>query len=151
GPLPPGGLAGLPGTRVRVRVTSNRPLSGGTVRGAAAADLSPAGDGTEAEGEFAIRTAGKIEIAVVDRDGQPSAEAFTAAVAVLADERPLVRLLEPPEASLATPTGVLPVTVAAEDDYGIARVELYRSLNDSRALPVEGAVPAPPPPSVTQA
>ncbi len=32
GPLPSGGLSGLPGTQVQVWATSNRPLRGGTVR-----------------------------------------------------------------------------------------------------------------------
>ena len=38
--------------------------------------------------------------------------------------------------SLATPTATIPVTLSAEDDYGIASVQLFRSLNDSRPLPM---------------
>ena len=47
--------------------------------------------------------------------------------------------------SLATPTAVLPVTLSAEDDCGISRLQLYRSLNDSRPLPFD--LPLPPRPS----
>ena len=39
----------------------------------------------------------------------------------------------------------LPVVLAAEDDYGISRIELFRSLNDSRPLPVNVPVKTPPP------
>jgi ABC-type transporter Mla subunit MlaD len=38
----------------------------------------------------------------------------------------------------------LPVAVSAEDDYGVTRVQLYRSLNGSRALPMTFDVPSPP-------
>jgi hypothetical protein len=143
GPLPQGGIAGLPGTEVRAWAKSNRPLSGGTLRPPAgqALAMDPAGaDGFEAAGRFEIRAPGKLRLTVRDTDGQDSAEEFTTPVAVLTDEPPLVRLLEPPERSLATPTASVPVVIDAEDDYGLARVELYRSLNESRYLPLEVAV-----------
>ncbi len=54
-----------------------------------------------------------------------------------------MRIVQPPPTSLATPDVTLPVNLLAEDDYGIARVQLFRSLNDSRALPVELPVPQP--------
>src|SRR5262249_29123599 len=96
-------------------------------------------------GSFEIRQPGSLTLRVVDVDGQPSRDAFTAPVTVLTDERPFVRLLEPPARSFATPDAALPVVIAAEDDYGISRVELYRSLNDSRPLPLEVPVKQPAP------
>jgi hypothetical protein len=148
GPLPKGGLAGLPGARVEVWAASNRPLSGGTLRftppssgPVALTPVSPGG--SEVTGSFEIRAAGQLRLKVTDRDGQESADTFTAPIALLTDERPIVRLLEPREVSVATPTATLPVVIAAEDDYGIARVQLFRSLNDSRAMPID--VPVKPP------
>ena len=82
---------------------------------------------------------------VIDTAGQPSSDVFTAPIAVLTDERPFIRLIEPPPLSFATPEAALPVVLAAEDDYGIARIQLFRSLNDSRALPLDLPVPAPAP------
>jgi hypothetical protein len=106
--------------------------------------LTPDGsEGREATASFEIRKAGKLQLKVTDAEGQPSTEAFTAPVALLTDERPFVRLIEPPPLSFATPEAALPVVLAAEDDYGIARVQLFRSLNDSRALPLDLAVPVP--------
>ena len=64
---------------------------------------------------------------------------------MLADERPFVRITEPPKMSLATPTAVLPVTLSAEDDCGISRLQLFRSLNDSRPLPFDLPLPPRPP------
>jgi hypothetical protein len=63
---------------------------------------------------------------------------------LLLDQRPLVRLLQPQKQSLATPEATLPVRVAAEDDYGVARLQLFRNLNDSR--PRSASLPVPPRP-----
>src|SRR5439155_13433119 len=71
-------------------------------------------------------------------------EPFATSVFLLNDERPTVRLVQPPAISLATPTVSLPVVIAAEDDYGISRIELYRSLNDSRPIPMSIPVQTPP-------
>ena len=172
GPLPQGGLAGLPGTKVEVWARSNRPLSGGSVQFTvsdpqtaapatgpssrpavpappatpATIALSPTGSGAaEVAGSFTITRPGKLELKIVDVDGQPSRDAFAASVGVLSDERPFVRLLEPRANSYATPDVTLNVAMLAEDDYGVSRVQLFRSLNDSRPLPADAAVPSPPP------
>jgi hypothetical protein len=148
GPLPPGGITGLPGTRVQVWAKSNRPLGASTmsVPGPANVKLTPTSpDAPEATAEFAIRTAGRLRFTLKDTDGQQSTAAFEAPVDLLTDERPFVRLLEPPPMSLATPEAALPVVIAAEDDYGLTHVQLYRSLNDSRALPLDVPLKSPPP------
>jgi hypothetical protein len=156
GPVPQAGLAGLPGTKVQVFAKSNRPLSGGRLEMTPAktpsavaetiAMLPTASGEPEASGTFEIRQAGRITVRVRDIDGQESQDAATISVSLRPDERPFVRLLEPPAVALATPTVPLPVTLSAEDDYGISRLGLYRSLNDSRALPADLAL-SPPEPS----
>lgn len=149
GPLPQGGLAGLPGTRVQVFAKSNRPLSGGSMEvsgpdGATPGDMTPVSPGgDEVTGTFEIRKPGKLQLKVIDVDGQASTDVFSAAIALLVDERPFIRLIEPRPLSFATPNVALPVVLAAEDDYGISRIQLFRSLNDSRALPMEVPVPRP--------
>jgi hypothetical protein len=149
GPLPQGGLAGLPGTRVQLWAKSNRPLSGGTLEAAgldSAISLTPTSpDSPEATASFEIRKAGKLQAKLVDTDGRHSNEPFTTSVTLLTDEKPSIRLLEPPALSFAVPNVPLPVVLAAEDDYGISRIELFRSLNDSRPLPVNVPVKTPPP------
>lgn len=149
GPLPQGGLSGLRGTVVEVWIDSNRPLSGGTVRLVAGdeanqVELQPSAAST-VHGRFTIEQPGRFELQIVDADGQESLESFQGGVSVLDDQRPFVRLLAPRARSFATPNVVLPVRLAAEDDYGVARLELFRSLNQSRdlplPLPVEGTPP----------
>ncbi len=101
--------------------------------------------GREVVGEFEITGGGNLSLGVTDLAGQASIERFHGTISLLADERPFVRIVEPPTVSLATPTATLPVAVAAEDDYGISRLQLFRSLNDSRALPDDLPLDAPPP------
>lgn len=161
GPLPQGGLAGLPGTKVEVWAKSNRPLSGGSLQMQFRAAASPeraaeagrepiplvpvAGASQEVAGSFEIRRPARFDLKVTDVAGQHSQETFTGTVTVLADEAPSVRVTQPQAQSFATPDVTLPVVVSAEDDYGISRVQLYRSLNDSRALAMDLAVPQPAP------
>jgi hypothetical protein len=160
GPLPRDGVVGFAGTQVQVRATSNRPLSGGrlTVAHMAAGKspgakpsetevaLSPAAPGSEEVcGEFAVTADGRFELTVTDEDGVESLQKFAGAITLLPDERPFIRLLQPKPTSLATPDALLPVLVAAEDDCGISRVQLFRSLNDSRPLPADLRLPAKPP------
>ena len=151
GPLPKDGIAGLAGTRVVVWAHSNRPLSGGAIdiTGTDYSDqvaLQPTtAGGSEVTGEFTIRNHGKFALQVVDTANQASVTPFSSVIVRLDDQRPFVRLIEPPAMSLATPTASVPVTVAAEDDYGIARVQLYRSLNNSRPLPMDLQIEEPPP------
>ena len=109
-----GGIAGLKGTKVQLWAKSNRPLSGGSleVTGQDLLTLEPAA-GEEATGTFEIRKPGKVQVRVIDTAGQPSADTFTAPITLLADERPFIRLLQPPALSLATPTAGLPVAASA--------------------------------------
>lgn len=150
GPLPKGGLSALAGTRVVVWAQSNRPLSGGRVdvetsAGSTAVALQPTAAGSqEVSGEFDIQAAGRFQLSVTDVAQQESPERFSGSITLLADQRPLVRLTAPQPMSLATPTASLPVAIAAEDDYGIARAQLFRSLNNSRPLPLNLRVASPP-------
>lgn len=151
GPLPKGGLAGLAGTKVNVWAKSNRPLSSGAIdvtadEASARAEMQGVvAGGHEVVGEFTIQASGKFELHVIDADGQLSQETFGGTITLLVDQRPFVRLLDPRAQSLATPEANLPIAVVAEDDYGIARVQLFRSLNDSRPLPMEFTIEEQPP------
>lgn len=151
GLLPTGGLAGLAGTEVRITIRSNRPLLSGRlvyVTGQTRQEIKlqpvDAGSCMQVTGAFAISANGRIEATVSDEKEQESSDKATAPVSLLLDERPFVRLVEPRAVSFATPTAVIPVVISAEDDYGVARLQLFRSLNDSRHLPYDIPVADPP-------
>jgi hypothetical protein len=175
GALPKDGVSGLPGTKVRVSLRSNRPLRGGVINVVGQTFLSTLGKrqdrqtgmsaplnsckkagGTpapqvsmtptekgsqEVTGEFPITADGKFECRVIDVDGEPSQQTFSGNVTMLADQRPFIRITQPEKMALATPTASLPVTLSAEDDCGISRLQLFRSLNDSRPLPCDLSLP----------
>src|SRR5262249_5052317 len=123
GPLPPSGISGLPGAKVEVWASSNRPLASGTFQVSASGrttsvELRPsATNAEEVQGAFVIDRSGKAELRIRDVDGQDSQDVFSAAVVLLRDERPFIRIMEPREVSFATPDIELPVALAAEDDY----------------------------------
>lgn len=152
GPLPPDGITGLAGTRVTMRATSNRPLSGGTLRIAGSrgdevesVSLVPiAPNADTAAGSFTITEPGTFELRVTDVDGEPSVDTASGGITVTPDHRPFVRLLRPLQASLAVPTAIIPVQWAAEDDYGVSRLTLFRSLNASQWLPLDLPITLPP-------
>ena len=151
GELPPGGISGLPGTTVEITARSNRPLVGGRIAYIAGSQRQNfplhrlAQDDKQAAGSFVIERSGRIEIKLLDSDQVESQETFTSPVTQLLDERPFVRLIEPKAISFAVPNAILPVIISAEDDYGVAKVQLFRSLNDSRPLPENVPLPKLPP------
>ena len=151
GQMPKEGVAGLAGTKVQVTIRSNRPLKGGNIEFAGSGKnitipmKSSVSAGMESAGEFEIITDGKFECRITDTDGQTSEESFSGTVTLLPDERPFIRITQPPKMSLATPNAILPVILSGEDDCGISRLQIFRCLNDSRFLPND--LPQPPQPS----
>ncbi|MGQ0635965.1 MAG: hypothetical protein ACT4QC_15245 [Planctomycetaceae bacterium] len=150
GPILAAGISGLPGTEVTLTARSNRPLRGGSVTYISRENrrefplVSSSIGSDSVSGAFPIAGNGRIEVRVVDVAGQASTETWSTPVTELVDEHPFVRVVEPRPVSFATPNAVLPVVASAEDDYGIARLQLFRNLNDSQYLPEMRPVPEPP-------
>jgi len=145
GPLPQGGLAGLPGTLVEVRAWSNRPLSGGTLSLTTPAGFHPipmSADANQAQAHFTITSPGKFQITVTDTDAQDSPQPFSGTFSLLKDQRPFVRIVDPPLLSFAAPDALIKITAIAEDDYGISSLQIYRGIDDSRFTAVD--IPIPP-------
>jgi hypothetical protein len=154
GPMPANGIAGLTGAKVEIFVTSNRPLTAAhgkltSKEGSENLHWAAAKTDVQIAGSFVIERSGRLDLTVIDEDQQASKDGFSVPIVLLPDDRPFVRLLEPKPVSFATPTSLLPVVISAEDDYGIGRLQLFRSLNDSRYLPME-IPPGSPAPTSTQ-
>lgn len=144
GEFPPAGVSGLAGTRVQVRASSNRPLSSGqvTLRNGSGdereIELVPQPEQpNEVVGEFEIEATESLELRLVDTAGEDSVDVFKGNIQLIDDRDPYVRLVSPRRNSLATATANIPISLSGEDDFGIASVQLYRSLNHSRPLPTE--------------
>jgi tetratricopeptide (TPR) repeat protein len=128
-------LAALPGSRVTARVTSNRPLGGGTLR--IGADTTATEVAAELEGPHRARFswkaqgAARLNVEVRDVLGTVS-EALQIEQKLLPDERPETVLRQPAGDVLATPDGELPLEATSSDDLGLARVTLVRELRGYR-------------------
>jgi len=136
------GIRGLPGTRVEIMAASNRPLSAGKMTlthqdEEQVIELSPGDNAAEVAGEFLIEQSGKFELRLVDVEGVESTQSVSGSVSVLEDTKPFVRLMSPKQNSWSTATINLPISIDAEDDYGLSKISLYRSLNDSRPVPID--------------
>lgn len=165
GSIPDQGLVGLKGTEVDFEVRSNRPLTEGQLLiqtndgeqelikllpvdpASSTITVSNSGSGLGSStdlppvrGSLKLDRPGQFELKVVDIDGIESQESVRGTITILSDKRPVVRILQPQPLSLATPDVKLPVTVIAEDDYGVTQLTLFRSLNGSPAVPVQAAV-----------
>jgi hypothetical protein len=153
GPLPQGGISALAGSKVEVRAISNRPLKSGSIdlvngdkrENVELASVTSDGTSHEVQGEWTIADAGSFHLNVTDVAGQQSRDSFSGTINLLEDQIPMVRIVEPLAQSIATPNVTIPVVISAEDDYGVTKLQLYRSLNDSRAMPLSIELPVPPP------
>lgn len=145
GAIPQDGIAGLKGTEVAFSLRSNRPLKQGVMRVLYRDETSEVitlGGSSDANDNFASQTVvgtmvlskpGRFSIRVLDMDDVESNDVIEGVLNITIDQRPVVRIIEPRPYSIATPTIQLPIQIAAEDDYGISSLRLYRSLNGSPA------------------
>jgi len=141
-------ITGLRGTKVEVIASSNMPLKSGTLkltRSGSQKDsetrevaLSPLGtDETTAVGSFEIQDNEKFDLVLTNTDEIESVQPVSGTIELLKDQRPFIRLVSPKPSSLATNSIQLPISISAEDDFGIAQITLYRSLNQSKSRPQE--------------
>ncbi|MEQ1824979.1 MAG: hypothetical protein ABL921_03505 [Pirellula sp.] len=95
-------------------------------------------------GMTSIVQSGRFTLDVVDVAGIESTDKIEGTITLTQDQRPIVRIVHPRPLSLATPDISLPVSLMAEDDYGVASVSLFRSINNSPATSVMADIePAP--------
>ncbi|MFO0942452.1 MAG: hypothetical protein U0930_17075 [Pirellulales bacterium] len=147
GPIPEKGVSGLSGTQVQWMASSNRPLSSGLLKITyrdgeeekieLAAAKGEGAEETSVSGISVLSKPGQFELSVIDVDGTQSIDRVTGAIAITEDRRPVVRIIQPQPLSIATPDIQLPTVVMADDDYGITKLTLFRSLNGSPATPID--------------
>ena len=142
---PQDALEGLSGTQVLFSILATRPLSGGTVRIENGKNEEPTivdlavspNDPQQVTGPTEILRSGQWHVSVKGTNGVESEWEVPIEVELLVDEPPIARITQPRQRSYATPTTKIPVAVVGEDDYGIARMRLYRIIDGSRPIPVD--------------
>lgn len=147
-------LRGLEGSRIALRLTSNRHLSKGT------ATITPLNDRLrERLGEvietqalstkeiiftWTLRATANVKVDIADVRGTFSAAPLEVTQTALPDNPPGAEIVQPPPMSVATPRSVLPLDLRGEDDFGLGRVSMVRSLvgfRDRAELLAEGLLP----------
>ena len=113
------------GTRVRVRVQTDKPIAAAemTMTGAGAKPLRSAGDRT-AEIELVLSRDDSYRLRLTDRDGLGSPGETEYFIRLMDDRPPDVRILRPAGDQQITPLEEVAIEARAEDDYGISNFEL---------------------------
>jgi hypothetical protein len=123
---PRGDIEAPIGTRVAIEITTPEPVAGGRLvfdSGLPPIELTNAGDAARPflAANFDVRQSCAYSIELVGESGFKNLEPPTFAVLAIKDRAPTVRVLEPSRADIdVTPDGIVPLRLAADDDYGIA-------------------------------
>jgi len=125
-----GDIAVLAGTKVRVRVHSTLPASSGriVVEGGQPATLANALE-TALDGEFEVRRNGSYHVELQAPTGEMVAASPHYAIDVLADQPPSAVIARPQRDLRPTSLEEVFAEARAEDDFGIARLDLVVSVN----------------------
>lgn len=137
-----GDIAGPAGTRVRVRVTPTVPAPGGRIvidRGDTL-KLSPA-DGGTLVAELRLRQPGFYRVELEGPKGELLTASLSYSIDVLPDRPPSVRFAKPGRDARVLAVDEVYSEARAEDDYGVARLDLVYSVNggDERTVPLHRA------------
>lgn len=128
-------LQALPGTGLRLEITSNRPLQDGRLilrpHADPAAEQVVYGERTASHTvafEWTLRETADIEAVIRDGRGTSGVEPVRLRQTIRPDLPPEVVITEPQRYAMATPRSRLPLGGYAGDDLGLQRVDLVRSL-----------------------
>src|SRR4029453_1894942 len=117
------------GTRVRVRVHTDKPIAAGQLALASRSTvaLSPAGEQT-AGAQLTLAKDDSYRIKLSDRDGLHSSGSTEYFIRLMDDRPPEVRILRPSADQTIPPLEEVAIEARADDDYGVARFELAYSV-----------------------
>ena len=128
-----GDLYGPAGTRVRLTITADKPVTQGRLAMAEGKPALPLGrvDDRTLESTLTLQEDGAYRIALSDADGLRS-EGTEYFIRVMDDRPPEVHLLRPLGDQQITPLEEVRVEARADDDYGITSFDLVYSVSGKR-------------------
>jgi len=127
-----GDIAALKGTLVRVRVAPTVPTSGGRliVEGGDTLKLVPTEDGGgKLMAMLRVNQPGFYKVELQGPDGRMVTGSLNYTIDVLPDRPPTVQFTKPGRDSKVLSVDEVYTEVRAEDDYGVAKVDLHFSVN----------------------
>ena len=125
-----GDVYGPAGTRVRLVIHADKPIVQGTLafsEGRPAVALSAAGE-RALESTLTVKEESAYRVALVDADGL-SSEGTEYFVRVMDDRPPVVHILRPSGDQQITPLDEVPIEARADDDFGIASLDMVYSVS----------------------
>lgn len=125
-----GDVYGPAGTRVRVVVHADKPIAHGRLafsEGRPAQALAAAGE-RALESTLTVKEESAYRVALVDADGLTS-EGTEYFIRVMDDRPPTVHILRPSGDQQITPLDEVPIEARADDDFGIASLDMVYSVS----------------------
>lgn len=124
-----GDIYGPAGTRVRVRIHTDKPIAGGrlALRRGTTVSIAASGDRV-AEASLSLSKDDSYRVNVADTDGLTSKGETEYFIRIMDDRPPEVRILRPSADQPITPLEEVSIEARADDDYGIGRFELVYSV-----------------------
>ena len=124
------------GTRVRLQIHADKPLAGGELRLAGAQPVSLAADNNSASAELVLAKDDAYRVRLADRDGLASTGDVEYFIRVMDDRPPVVHIVRPNGDQGITPLEEVTIEARADDDYGIAQLELVYAVGGRPAKTV---------------
>ena len=112
------------GTRVRLQIHADKPLAGGELRLAGGQPLTLATDNVSASAEMVLAKDDAYRVRLSDRDGLASTGDVEYFIRVMDDRPPAVHIVRPNGDQGITPLEEVTIEARADDDYGIAQLDL---------------------------
>ncbi len=129
-------LAVLRGSHIKLSVTSNRPLTDGSLNLTPLRNSTDSGSGVKGvktgtqsvSFEWIAKDEASAKVEVRDIRGTPNRTPYTISQRIIPDKAPEISLEKPAIHLMATPSIEVPIKARAEDDLGLARVEMVRTV-----------------------
>ena len=135
-----GDIQGLPGTRVALEVTANKPLSKAALVLDDTLSIAAQLDGATARIALQIERPGAYHIDLVDRKGATNRDPIRYAIQVREDQKPVVAITDPGRDSDLPESLKVLLKAEASDDFSVEEIALVYRVNNSPeqrlALPI---------------
>lgn len=119
------------GTRADISVVGNEPLARAVLRiGTSDVEMQASAAPTVRRARIVIAQNQPLSLLLTSSENVTGQGPRTMAIRAIADEPPVVHLIEPAGDLEMSPMAVVPVEYRAQDDYGITSLELRERIND---------------------
>ncbi|MBA3270817.1 MAG: hypothetical protein H0T71_09910 [Acidobacteria bacterium] len=119
-----GDIYGPPGTRVRLAIAADKPIATAFLLLDDGRKIALDGESQQLDGALTIEADGSYRVALADHDGLETAGDTEYYIRTLDDRPPDVRILRPATDKQVTPLEEVHIEARADDDFGVAALEL---------------------------